>query len=112
MIKTRREFLVFNTNQTLVLENPLSVEFYNFYDLPTINQDGDVTINNTLTLIPYWRSLGLSGSAILSPQFFASLYYFKVENNPNELDVTQYQIRFFNNSTGNKLIVIVKYIVK
>lgn len=110
MKNIKREFFVFNSDATLVLENPLSVEFINCYTGIAITNEGEVTINNSLVLIPYWRSLGLSGNVLLQPPQFASPYTIKLDNNNNEQDTTQYTIRFNGNViTENRLFVIVKY---
>jgi hypothetical protein len=110
MKNIKREFFVFNSDSTLVLENPLSVEFINCYNGILLTNEGDVTINNSLVLTPYWKSLGLSGNVLLQPPQFASPYSIKLENNEDEQDTTQYTIRFFNNNnTTNRLFVIVKY---
>tara|TARA_R110002126_G_scaffold64116_6_gene164362 strand:- start:337 stop:675 length:339 start_codon:yes stop_codon:yes gene_type:complete len=109
MKNIKREFFVFNTDSTLVLENPLSVEFINGYNGIAITNEGEVTINNSFVLVPYWKSLGLSGSALLQPPQFASPYFLTLNNNSDEQDTTQYTIRFNNNNTGNRLFVIVKY---
>jgi hypothetical protein len=109
MKNIKREFFVFNTDSTLVLENPLSVQFINCYNGISITSEGEVTINNSLVLTPYWKSLGLSGNTLLQPPQFASPYQITLNNNPDEQDTTQYTIRFNNNNTGNRLFVIVKY---
>jgi hypothetical protein len=110
MQNIRREFFVFNTDQTLVLENPLSIQFINCYNGIGATQEGQVIINNTFVLTPYWKSLGFSGSAIIVPAFdSASPYFLNLENNLNEQDATQYTIKFFNNNPSNRLFVIVKY---
>lgn len=110
MKNIKREFFVFNSDATLVLENPLSVEFINCYNGIAITNEGEVTINNSFVLTPYWRSLGLSGSPLLNPLLFASPYKLTLNNNADEQDTTQYTIRFFNNNnTTNRLFVIVKY---
>ena len=109
MKNIKREFFVFNTDSTLVLENPLSVQFINCYNGISITNEGDVTINNSLVLTPYWKSLGLSGNVLLQPPQFASPYQITLNNNADEQDTTQYTIRFNNNNTANRLFVIVKY---
>ena len=109
MKNIKREFFVFNTDSTLVLENPLSVQFINCYNGISITNEGDVTINNSLVLTPYWKSLGLSGNVLLQPPQFASPYKITLNNNADERDTTQYTIRFNNNNTGNRLFVIFKY---
>lgn len=109
MKNIKREFFVFNADSTLVLENPLSIQFINCYNNISITNEGDVTINNSLVLTPYWKSLGLSGNVLLQPPQFASPYQITLNNNADEQDTTQYTIRFNNKSTGNRLFVIVKY---
>jgi hypothetical protein len=110
MINIKREFFVFSSDQTLVLENPLSVHFINCYNGAGATQEGQCIINNSMVLTPFWKTLGFSGSAVIVPAFdSASPYELKLENNDNEQDTTQYTIRFFNNSTQNRLFVIVKY---
>jgi hypothetical protein len=109
MKNIKREIFIFNTDQTLVLENPLSVQFINCYNGILLTNEGEVTINNSFVLIPYWRSLGLSGNTLLQPPQFASPYFLTLENNADEQDTTQYTIRFNNNNTNNRLFVIVKY---
>lgn len=110
MKNIKREFFIFSTDQTLVLENPLSIEFVNCYNGAGATQEGQVTINNAFVLTPFWKTLGLSGSAVIIPSSDSSSPYFlTLNNNPDEQDNTQYTIRFFNNSTQNRLFVIVKY---
>lgn len=109
MKNIKREFFIFNTDQTLVLENPLSVQFINCYNGISITNDGEVTINNSFVLTPFWKTLGLSGNPIIQPPQFASPYLLTLENNEDEQDTTQYTIRFANNNTNNRLFVIVKY---
>jgi hypothetical protein len=110
MKNIKREFFVFSTDQTLVLENPLSVEFINCYNGVGATQEGQCIINNAFVLTPFWKTLGFSGSAVIVPAFdSASPYQLTLNNNIDEQDTTQYTIRFFNNSTQNRLFVIVKY---
>ena len=109
MKNIKREFFVFSTDSTLVLENPLSVEFINCYNGISITSEGEVTINNSLVLTPFWKTLGLSGNVLLQPPQFSTPYSVKLENNEDEQDTTQYTIRFNNNNTSNRLFVVVKY---
>lgn len=108
--KVRYEFLVFNTNTTINLEKPLSVTFMNLTTESNPNF-GDVNINRYIFLTPYWRSLGSSQSVPLGVAQYGFPYIIKLENNKNEIDVTQYTIQFRGTSVGNRLVVIVKYLV-
>ena len=53
MKNIRREFFVFSADATLVLENPLSIEFVNCYNGSGATQEGQVTINNSYVLTPF-----------------------------------------------------------
>lgn len=106
--KIRYEFLIFSTDSTLILENPLSVEFIN--TSPDTNPAfGDVIINQFIRLVPRWRAIASSLGPALVPFNYSDDYKLTLNNNINEIDVTQYQIRFRSPSLLNRLIVIVKY---
>jgi hypothetical protein len=110
MKNIKREFFVFNSDATLVLENPLSIEFINCYNGTFVSNDGEVVINNTIILTPFWKTLGLSGNPALTPPMFSTPYSLILNNNENEQDTTQYTIRFKGGLiTENRLFVIVKY---
>tara|TARA_R110000868_G_scaffold234622_1_gene488340 strand:- start:253 stop:591 length:339 start_codon:yes stop_codon:yes gene_type:complete len=108
-MKIVREFYTYSQNATLVLNNPISIQFINCYDGIQVANEGQVTINNVFTLVPYWKSLGLAGSPLIQPNDFASPYFLNLENSINENDVTEYKIRFAGNYPENRLFVIVKY---
>lgn len=100
--KVRYEFYVFEStastriNQTLVLDNPISVKFINVSS--TINSQ--VIINNSYYLNPY-KFLGNP----LGGQYPFELV---LNNNLNEFDVTTYAIR---SDFLTKLVVVAKYFV-
>jgi len=95
-IKTRTEFYFFNRNQTIVLEEPAEVIFINCSALPD-----RVIINNNLTLD---TTLATNSGVAQFPSSFT------IKHNPNEIDVTNYTIRFVS-TTDPRLIVICKYYV-
>lgn len=106
--KIRYEFLIFNTDSTLILENPLSVEFINTCPDPN-PAFGDVFINKSIRLVPRWRAIASPlGPPLIAGQY-SDDYKLTLHNNLNEIDVTQYQIRFRQGTLFNRLIVIVKY---
>ena len=106
--KIRYEFLVFNTDSTLILENPLSVEFIN--NSPEPNPAfGDCFINKSIRLVPRWRATASPLGPPLSAGQYSVDYKLTLNNNINEIDVTQYQIRFRVGTLFNSLLVIVKY---
>ena len=94
MEKTRiyYEFRTINTNQTLVLENPAQVTFQ-CTGAPT----NGVVINNIYRLETRIDAQSIS---------FNSPWELVLNNNLNEIDVTQYTIRFIG--TCN-LDIIIKY---
>lgn len=95
-IKTRIEYNSYNTNQTLVLDNPAEVIFIN------AGATGDrVVINNNLILSSTLATN--NGTA----QFPSRL---EVKMNSNEVDSTNYVIRFVG-TADPRLYVIVKYYV-
>ena len=89
------EFRIVQGNQTLVLEKPAQVTFQLIGGTGLFY--GQCQINNTYNLETKEASLS------------AYKYDWQVvlNNNQNEIDVTNYQIRF--NGTGNILMVIIKY---
>lgn len=96
-IKTRTEFFFFNRNQTIVLENPSEVIFMNCGSV------GDrLTINNNLILDSHQTATSVGS------QF---PYMYTIKHNPNEVDVTNYIVRF-NTTIDPRLIVIAKYYVE
>ena len=95
-IKTRTEFFFFNRNQTIVLEEPAEIIFIN------CGAVGDrLTINNNLTLD------SLQTTTSVGSQFPNT---FTIKHNPNEIDVTNYIVRFVT-TIDPRLIVIAKYYV-
>lgn len=95
-IKTRTEFFFFNRNQTIVLEEPAEVIFIN------CGATGDrLTINNNLTLDSHATTTSVGSQ-------FPNTY--TIKRNPNEIDVTNYTVRFITTSDP-RLIVIAKYYV-
>lgn len=96
-IHTRIEYLSFSTNQNLVLDDPAEVTFINCGAL------GDqVVLNNNLTLDSHKAATEVTGSKYP--------YTLNVKMNSNEIDKTNYVIRFIGN-TDPRLYVIVKYYV-
>ena len=95
-IKTRIEYFSYSTNQTIVLEEPAEIIFIN-----TGAVADRVVINNNLILSSTLATN--NGTA----QFPSSL---TIKMNPNEIDTTNYIIRFVG-TTDPRLYVIVKYYV-
>jgi len=95
-IKTKTEFYFFNRNQTLVLSEPAEIIFINCGALPD-----RVIINNNLILD---TTLSTNGGGAQFPSTFT------IKHNPNEIDVTDYTIRFVA-TTDPRLFVICKYYV-
>lgn len=96
-IKTRTEFYFFNRNQTIVLEEPAEVTFIN------VGASGDrIVINNNLILDSHQTATS-TGSQFPST--------FTIKHNPNEVDVTNYTIRFIT-TIDPRLYVICKYYVE
>jgi len=81
---------------TLVLSNPSSVEFIL---TGTAIGNGNAKINNTYNLDTL--SKFITATAI-------NPYFLKLDNNENEIDVTDYQITLFNVCD---LTIIVKYFI-
>jgi len=95
--KTRVEYLSYSTNQTIVLEEPAEVIFIN------TGAVGDrVVINNNLILS---STLATNSGVAQFPSTFT------IKNNANEVDTTNYTIRFVG-LTDPRLYVIVKYYQK
>ena len=95
-IKTRTEFFLYNRNQTLVLEEPAEVIFIN------CGAVGDLlTINNNLILSSHASTTSVGSQ-------FPNTY--TIKRNPNEIDITNYTIRFLT-TIDPRLIVIAKYYV-
>ena len=80
------------TDQILVLDKPASVRFEVLGSAV-----GFIVINNIYRLQPYLESNSALGTAN---------WYLDLNNNVNELDVTNYNIRFNTTAT---LIIIIKY---
>lgn len=96
-IKTRTEFFFFNRNQTIVLEEPAEVIFIN------CGAGGDrLTINNNLTLD---STLSTNNGTAQFPNTYT------IKRNPNEVDITNYIVRFVT-TIDPRLIVIAKYYVE
>ena len=89
------EFRQINTDQVLILDRPAQVTFQAF----GLALGQKVIINNSYTLISRLESLDL-----LSGIYNSELI---LNNNLNEIDVTNYQIRF--TGTSILLVVIIKY---
>ena len=96
-IKTRTEFYFFNRNQTIVLDEPAEVTFINVGALPD-----RVVINNNLVLD---TTLSTNGGTAQFPNTFT------IKHNPNEVDITNYTIRFVA-TVDPRLFVICKYYVE
>jgi hypothetical protein len=95
-IKTRTEFYFFNRNQTIVLDEPAEIIFIN------VGAVGDrIVINNNLTLDSHQTATSVGSQ-------FPSTY--TIRHNPNEIDVTNYTIRF-TTLIDPRLFVICKYYV-
>jgi hypothetical protein len=97
--EVRYEFFVFTENTTIDLYNPASVTFIN----TSIFTDDLVTINNVINL----QSLPDNAGSL--PKFQNQLI---LNNNPEEIDLTQYTIKFNPRNDQNNLTVICKYFVK
>jgi len=96
-IYTRIEYNNYSTNQTIVLEEPAEVTFIN------CGAAGDeIIINNNLRLSP------LISTNAGTAQFPSRI---NVNMNSNEIDSTNYIIRFLG-ATDPRLYVIVKYYKK
>lgn len=95
--KTRVEYFSYSTNQTIVLEEPAEVIFIN-----TGAVADRVVINNNLILS---STLATNSGVAQFPSTFT------IKNNINEVDTTNYTIRFIG-ATDPRLYVIVKYYVK
>jgi hypothetical protein len=80
------------TDQILVLDNPASIRFEVLGSAV-----GFVIINNIYRLQPFLESNSVLGTAN---------WYLELNNNVNELDVTNYNIRF---QTTGVLTIIIKY---
>lgn len=92
------EYNVYSTTQTLVLDSPAEVIFIN-----SGGKTDQVIINNNFTLDSVLATN--SGSAI-NPSIFT------MKMNPNEVDITDYHIKFTGVPVDPKLYVIVKYYKK
>ena len=92
------EYNIYSITQTLVLDNPAEVIFINAGGLTD-----QVIINNNFTLDSVIATN--SGSAT-NPSIFT------MKMNPNEIDITDYHIRFTGVAVNPKLNVIVKYYKK
>lgn len=94
-IKVRNEIYTITESGNLVLSNPASITFFN------AGVGGqNVVINNALTLS---TQLDFLGGAAVNP------YTFTMPMNSDEIDVTNYQVKFV---TGAGLLyVIAKYYV-
>jgi hypothetical protein len=107
--KIRYEFLIFNEDTTLILENPLSIVFIN-EGIDPVAPFGNVTINRNLILIPRWRAIASSQSPPLNLTDYFADYKLELYNQPNQVDSTQYTIQFKGGSSAlNRLVVICKY---
>lgn len=96
-IKTRTEFYFFNRNQTIVLEEPAEVIFIN------VGSAGDrIVINNNFTM-------DSTQSTNAGTAQFPNIY--TIKRNPNEVDVTNYTIKFIT-TIDPRLYVICKYYVE
>ena len=97
MQKIEWKYFVYDTDQTLVLSNPAEVRFIN------VGSGGNiVTINQVFKLQPL--ETFLAGTSVYP-------YEFNLKTNQNEIDVTQYQIKFTGGGVA-RLYVLIKYYVK
>ena len=94
--KVYYEFRQISTDQVLVLDKPAQVTFQLWGPLGS----NTCIINNAYILVNRLDSLDILGGGKYDWQVV-------LNNNQNEIDVTNYQIRF--NGTGNILMVIIKY---
>ena len=94
--KIRNEFLIISSDQELDLQNAIEITFVNISDC-------DVIINNAYPLTRLTQII--NGSSNFENKLV-------IKNNLNEIDVTQYRIRFTLPTIPNKrLLIIAKYIV-
>lgn len=91
--KVKFEYLTISTPQTLVLDDPASVAFYNV----SSNAGDTIVINNVLTL-----SSPITSSAI--PPSPAPTFI-NIQTNAGEIDTTIYQVQF---PTGTGTLLLVK----
>ena len=95
--KVKFEYLTVSTPQTLVLDDPASVSFYNVSN----NAGDDIVINNVLRLASPITSASVPPNP--NPTFI------NIQTNQGELDTTIYQVQF-PTGTGT-LLLIKKYYV-
>lgn len=95
MQKVEFKFFVYDTDQTLVLSNPAEIRFLNV-------GSNIAVINQVFKLQPLTQFI--TGTSVYP-------YEFNLKTNQNEIDVTQYQIKFQGGS-GSRLYVLIKYYVK
>lgn len=95
-IKVYYEFRQISTDQVLVLDKPAQVTFQLWGGLGA----NTCIINNAYILVTRLDSLDILGGAKYDWQLV-------LNNNENEIDVTNYQIRF--TGPGTILMVIIKY---
>ena len=98
-IEVRYEFYEYTENATIDLYNPASVTFIN----GATNATNIVSINNVILL------QALADNP-LAPSNYANERV--LSNHSNEIDLTQYTIKFNEDPRTNKLWVIAKYFVK
>ena len=96
MQKVEYKFFVYDTDQTLVLSNPAEIRFIN------------VGIGNIVVINQVFKIQSLT-NFMTGPTIYP--YEFNLKTNQNEIDVTQYQIKFQGGGTP-RLYVLIKYYVK
>jgi hypothetical protein len=92
------EYNIYSTTQTLVLDNPAEVIFMNIGGLTD-----QVVINNNFTLDSI---IATNTGSATNPSIFT------IKMNPNEIDITDYHVKFTGTPVRPRLNVIVKYYKK
>lgn len=98
LTKIFTEFNIYSTTQTLVLDSPAEIIFINIGGLAD-----QVIINNVFTLD---STIATNSGVATNPS------YYTMRMNPNEIDISDYHIRFVGRGERPRLMVIVKYYKK
>ena len=97
MQKVEFKFFVYDTDQTLVLSNPAEVKFLN------VGSGGNIVVINQIFKLQPLETY-LAGTSIYP-------YEYNLKTNLNEIDTTQYQIKFQGGGVA-RLYVLLKYFTK
>ena len=97
MQKVEYKFFVYDTDQTLVLSNPAEIRFIN------TGTGGNIAVINQVFKLQTLTEF-IAGTSVYP-------YEFNLKINQNEIDVTQYQIKFQGGGVP-RLYVLIKYYVK